>query len=41
MTNDINEKSRGKIMDGWWLILIIAFWFVLQLFILPKLGIST
>jgi len=41
MNSDTEKKKRGNIMDGWWLILIIALWFALQAFILPKLGIST
>jgi hypothetical protein len=41
MKSEIIEKKRGKKMDGWWLILIIAIWFVLQAFVLPKLGVST
>jgi hypothetical protein len=38
---DMIENKRGRKMDGWWLILIIALWFALQAFILPKMGIST
>jgi hypothetical protein len=41
MENEKTGKKRGSGMDGWWLILIIALWFVLQAFVLPKLGIST
>jgi len=30
-----------KIMDGWWLIGLVAIWFVLQIWVLPKLGFRT
>jgi len=33
--------KKGTDMKFWWLILIIAIWFALQIYILPKLGIST
>jgi len=37
------DENRGKRneMGILWLILIIALWFVLQAFVLPKLGVST
>ena len=34
-------KERGKGMGIWVFVLIIAAWFILQAYILPKLGIST
>ena len=34
------EKAR-KLMDGWWLIGLLVVWFVLQLWVLPKLGFRT
>jgi hypothetical protein len=42
-SDSTNEKGkkREKRMNGWWLILIIAVWFVLQAIVLPKLGVST
>jgi len=33
--------KKGIDMKFMWLILIIAIWFALQIYILPKLGIST
>jgi hypothetical protein len=38
-----NEKTkeRAKGMSIWVFVLIIAAWFILQAYILPKLGIST
>lgn len=41
MGREKTEKKKGSIMAGWWLILIIVLWFVLQAFVLPKLGVST
>jgi len=35
------EKHKEKEMSGWWLLLIIAIWLLLQAYILPKFGIST
>jgi len=34
-------KERGKGMNLWVFILVIGIWFLLQVYILPKLGIST
>lgn len=34
-------QEREKPMSMWWLLLIVAVWFLLQAVILPKLGIST
>jgi len=34
-------KTRERRMDGLWLIGLLAIWFVLQLWVLPKLGVPT
>ena len=34
-------KEKGKGMSIWVFVLVIAAWFILQAYILPKLGIST
>jgi|GEM_PF-340934 len=36
-----DRNQRGSAMSIWILIGIVAAWFILQAFILPKLGIST
>lgn len=28
-------------MEGWWILGLVALWFALQIWILPKLGVST
>ena len=35
------QKEKEKRMSGWWILVIIAIWFLLQAYILPKFGIST
>jgi len=37
----IRRDKRGTYMTIWLFLLIIAIWFALQIYILPKLGIST
>jgi len=37
----VKQKKRRKRMSGWWFILIIGIWILLQVYLLPKLGIST
>jgi len=34
-------KEKEKRMSGWWILVIVAIWFLLQAYILPKFGIST
>jgi len=38
---DGKQKERKTQMSIWWFLLIIAIWFLLQAYVLPKLGIST
>ena len=40
LKNDIKDKRETN-MNIWWILLVVAIWFALQAFILPKLGIST
>ena len=39
--NAFNNREKRNEMGILWFILIIALWFVLQAFVLPRLGIST
>jgi hypothetical protein len=41
MTQEHKARSGGKSMEGWFLLGFIALWFVLQLCVLPKLGVPT
>jgi hypothetical protein len=41
MDKPIKKDKRGTYMKILWFLLIIAIWFALQIYILPKLGIST
>jgi len=41
MTVHCNTKERKSPMGFWGIIAFIAIWLLLQLYILPKLGIST
>lgn len=41
MSYPVGNKKEDKRMSLWILILIVAVWFVLQAYILPKFGIST
>lgn len=41
MTRDNEARTGGKNMEGWFLLGFIALWFVLQLWVLPKLGVPT
>jgi len=38
---EAEQKEKEKRMSGWWILVIIAIWFLLQAYILPKFGIST
>jgi hypothetical protein len=35
------HRKVGKIMDGWWIFALIGLWLVLQVWVLPKLGVKT
>ena len=35
-----SEKAE-RFMEGWWILALIALWFVLQMWVLPKLGVKT
>jgi hypothetical protein len=41
MDESIKRDKRDTYMKIWLFLLIIAIWFALQIYILPKLGIST
>ena len=36
-----NKKSRGQFMDGLIILAVFGLWLVLQLWLLPRLGVPT
>lgn len=40
-TTETQAKKTERGMEGWWLLGFLALWFVLQLWILPKMGVPT
>jgi hypothetical protein len=36
-----SREKKKPMNDGWWLLAFLAVWFILQIWILPKMGVST